>query len=168
MNELKQKPTMPDNDKKQLTEAVELMFFAYRDFVADPDRLLTERNLGRAHHRALHFIGRDPGMSVTELLNILGITKQSLSRVLRELLVDGYVTQTISQNDRRKRLLTLSDKGHEFLENLITPQHQRFQKAITETDAATLTAWRSFMLHLLNSAIRQTVSTRFDEDQKTS
>ncbi|MGC6512510.1 MAG: MarR family winged helix-turn-helix transcriptional regulator [Parvibaculales bacterium] len=161
---MKQKPTIPENDKKQLTEAVELMFFAYRDFVADPDRLLTERKLGRAHHRALHFIGREPDMSVTELLEILGITKQSLSRVLRELLVDGYVTQTISQDDRRKRLLKLSAKGQDFLDHLIAPQHQRFKNAIKETDEATLSAWRNFMLHLLNSDNRKTVITRFDED----
>lgn len=167
VNQLKQKSSISENEKKQLTESVELMFFAYRDFVADPDLLLNERNLGRAHHRALHFIGRNPGMSVTELLDILGITKQSLSRVLRELLTEGYVTQTISKNDRRKRLLMLSDEGRDFLDNLIAPQHQRFKKAIMETDNETLAAWHNFMLHLLNSDNRKSVSDRFDEDYET-
>ena len=97
---------------------IELMFFAYRDFVSDPDEILRQFGFGRAHHRVLHFVGRDPGMTVQQLLDILRITKQSLARVLNMLVEDGYVTQAQGQVDRRQRLLTLTEKG----EALPSPQ----------------------------------------------
>ncbi len=160
------KPPPIEATNEPLTEIIELMFFAYRDFVADPDVLLMKKNLGRAHHRALHFIGRYPCLSVTELLEILCITKQSLSRVLKELLGDGYVIQTISQDDRRKRLLSLSKKGDAFLAELIAPQHRRFKKAIKETDSETLAIWQAFMIKLLNTHTRSISSEYFANDEK--
>ncbi len=84
---------------------VEMLFFAYRDFVADADEMLAELGFGRAHHRVLHFVGRSPGMTVAQLLDILRITKQSLSRVLKDLLEQGYVVQKEGPEDRRQRLL---------------------------------------------------------------
>src|SRR5512134_2335963 len=75
----------------QLRQGIELMFFAYRGFTADPDRILEQRQYGRAHHRAIYFINRRPGLTVNELLEFLGVTKQSLNRVLRQLVDDGLV-----------------------------------------------------------------------------
>ncbi|MDB5651411.1 MAG: MarR family transcriptional regulator, partial [Hyphomicrobiales bacterium] len=92
-------------------DLIELFFFAYRDFVADPDRLLESLNFGRAHHRVLHFVHRHPGLMIAELLDILGITKQSLNRVLKELLDEGYVEARPGVNDRRQRLLDLPAEG---------------------------------------------------------
>lgn len=152
-----------DKHEIDLTQAIELMFFAYRDFVADPDKLLQAENLGRAHHRAMHFIGRQPGLSVAQLLQILGITKQSLSRVLKDLLNKGFVVQKISTKDRRKRLLTLSAKGQAFLDALIAPQHERFQQAMKKCDTETLEAWQGFMLHLLNNDNLPAILKRFEQ-----
>ena len=140
----------PPITPQQLTEAVELMFFVYRDFISDPDKLLAEHGFGRAHHRVLHFIGRQPGLSVAELLDILAITKQSLARVLRDLLQAGYVQQTMGQHDRRKRLLTLSPKGHRLHAQLLAPQQKRFLRAIAKSERGTVEAWRNFMLQLVN------------------
>ncbi|MGC6475632.1 MAG: MarR family winged helix-turn-helix transcriptional regulator [Parvibaculales bacterium] len=152
-----------DKNAPDLTHAIELMFFAYRDFVADPDKLLQTENLGRAHHRAMHFIGRQPGLSVAQLLQILGITKQSLSRVLNDLLNKGFVKQNISNKDRRKRLLTLTPTGQAFLDALIAPQHERFQLAMKKCDTETLEAWQKFMLHLLNSDHLPEILKRFEQ-----
>src|SRR5215210_6267990 len=87
---------------------IELLFFAYRDFVSDPDEILSQFGFGRAHHRVVHFVGRDPGMTVQQLLDILRITKQSLGRVLKELIDKGYVFQKEGETDRRQRLLFLT------------------------------------------------------------
>lgn len=114
------------------TEAValvELMFFAYRDFVADPDHILEGLGFGRAHHRVLHFVGRAPGMTVASLLDILQITKQSLARVLKELIDKDYVFQREGDQDRRQRLLFLTDSGEGLRQKLIAPQIARFQSA---------------------------------------
>ena len=91
--------------EEELRRGIELMFFAYRDFTGEADSILAERNMGRAHHRAIYFIGRHPGITVSNLLTILCITKQSLSRVLSGLMRDGYVIQRLSANDRRQRFI---------------------------------------------------------------
>ena len=95
----------------QLRQGIELMFFAYRGFTADPDRILAERQYGRAHHRAIHFINRRPGLTVNELLDFLGVTKQSLNRVLRQLVDDGLVESRVGVEDRRHRNLYLTAAG---------------------------------------------------------
>ena len=95
----------------QLRQGIELMFFAYRGFTADPDRILGDRGYGRAHHRAIHFINRRPGLMVNELLDILGVTKQSLNRVLRQLVDDGLVDSRVGAVDRRQRNLHLTERG---------------------------------------------------------
>src|SRR6201988_2481660 len=92
-------------------DLIELLFFAYRDFVGDPDEVLVKLGFGRAHHRVLHFGNRHPGMKVAELLDLLKITKQSLGRVLKQLLDEGYVTQKEGASDRRQRLLHITPKG---------------------------------------------------------
>src|SRR5210317_336902 len=94
---------------EQLRQGIEAMFFAYRGFTADPDRILELHGYGRAHHRALHFINGAPGTNVNNLLQILGVTKQSLNRVLRKLIADGLVTSQVGQRDKRERHLALTE-----------------------------------------------------------
>jgi len=111
-------------------ETIELLFFAYRDFISDPDLILKELGFGRAHHRALYFVSRNPNMTVAELLSILKITKQSLARVLRQLIDSGYIIQSEGQNDRRKRLLFITEKGKSLVLALSQPQSNRIQNAL--------------------------------------
>jgi DNA-binding MarR family transcriptional regulator len=114
-------------------ELVELLFFAYRDFTADPDHILSPIGFGRAHHRVLHFVGRNPGMTVAELLDILKITKQSLGRVLRELIERGYIAQEEGSLDRRQRLLFLTPRGEDLHRQLMAPQLRRIERALTRS-----------------------------------
>jgi len=114
---------------EQLRKGIEAMFFAYRGFTADPDRILAERGLGRAHHRALHFIHRVPGTTVNNLLTILGVTKQSLNRVLRTLIADGLVTSTVGERDRRERHLRLTETGAALESELSRVQRDRMRRA---------------------------------------
>ena len=95
----------------QLAQTIELMFFAYRDFTSDPDAILAERGFGRAHHRVLHFVSRYPGLRVADLLEILKITKQSLARVLKQLIEEGFIEQRSGPVDRRERLLYTTAQG---------------------------------------------------------
>lgn len=97
--------------EEELRRGIELMYFAYRDFTGEADSILAEQDMGRAHHRAIYFVGRHPGMRVSDLLAILNITKQSLSRVLSTLVTDGYIIQKTGAGDRRQRLLYLTEKG---------------------------------------------------------
>lgn len=107
-----------------MRQAIELMFFAYRDFTGEADAILTAYGFGRAHHRAIYFVGCNPGVAVNELLAILKITKQSLARVLGQLIEEGYIRQESDPQDRRRRLLSLTDKGRR-LEGLLTERQSR-------------------------------------------
>jgi len=129
---------------------VELMFFAYRDFVADSDGILEGLGFGRAHHRVLHFVGRDPGMTVAQLLDILRITKQSLSRVLKDLLEKGYVFQKAGEADRRQRLLYLTGSGVSLWQQLIAPQTRRFRRAVADLESGDATNYRDLLLQLIS------------------
>jgi DNA-binding MarR family transcriptional regulator len=125
-----------------MRQAIELMFFAYRDFTGEADAVLTAYGFGRAHHRAIYFVGRNPGVAVNELLAILKITKQSLARVLGQLIEEGYIRQESDPQDRRRRLLSLTDKGRR-LEGLLTErQSRRIRRAF---DAAGIGADAGFM-----------------------
>jgi len=114
---------------EQLRRGIELLFFAYRDFTSDPDHVLAERGLGRAHHRAIHFIKRRPGITVAGLLDILQVTKQSLNRVLRQLIDEGLVTQSVGREDRRERNLHLSADGEALEHQLSQLQRDRVRRA---------------------------------------
>ncbi len=116
--------------EQAIIELVELLFFAYRDFVADPDKILAGYGFGRAHHRVLHFVGRSPGLRVQELLDILRITKQSLARVLRELIDEGFIHQIEGEADRRQRLLHLTPEGEALHRRLMAPQVERVRRAL--------------------------------------
>lgn len=111
-------------------EHIEALFFAYRDFTADADKILESLNFGRAHHRVLFFVNRSPGMTVAELLDILKITKQSLARVLKQLVDSGYVTQLTGSSDRRQRLLYPTRKGRKLILELSAPQSRRIMRAL--------------------------------------
>ena len=135
---------------RKLREGAELMFFAYRAFTSDPDRILAERGYGRAHHRALHFIGRRPGISVAGLLDILGITKQSLARVLKPLVDDGLVDSAQGEVDRRQRLLTLTEEGRAFEGALADAQRERLARAFREAGPEAVAGFRTVMALMID------------------
>jgi DNA-binding MarR family transcriptional regulator len=112
-------------------DLIELFFFAYRDFVGDPDRILADYGFGRAHHRVLHFVHRQPGLTIAELLDILKITKQSLNRVLKELIEKGFVEQRTGLSDRRQRLLFTTAAGQELALRLVRLQTRRIMRALS-------------------------------------
>ena len=124
---------------------IELLYFAYRDFTADADRILERMGFGRAHHRVLYFVNRRPGMTVAELLDILSITKQSLARVLRQLIESGHVAQRTGSTDRRQRLLYPTAKGRELIMELSQPQSRRIRAALTNSGTGQSDAVARFM-----------------------
>ena len=140
------------SDEVPQLDTIELLFFAYRDFVADPDLILQELDFGRAHHRTLYFINRSPGMTVAELLTILKITKQSLARVLRQLIDSGYVVQNTGENDRRKRLLYPTPKGRDLILALSAPQSSRIQKALENMQPDERKNVSDFLAMMMNQA----------------
>ncbi len=138
----------------QMRVAQDLLFFAYRDFTGVADVILDELGLGRAHHRALHFIGRNPGMTVGDLLGILRITKQSLARVLNELVARGYVANAAGQSDRRQRLLTLTTDGAALERRLFERQRGRLLAAYREAGGASVEGFRRVMRAVADPAAR--------------
>lgn len=133
---------------------IELLFFAYRDFTGDADALLVEIGFGRAHHRILHFINRQPGLNVAELLEILRITKQSLARVLKELIDGGYVYQVHGAKDRRQRELHLSLKGRELTQSLTNLQSQRISNALKEIGDENQKVIEGFLKAMVDQELR--------------
>lgn len=134
--------------EEDLRQGMELMLFAYRDVMAAADRTLAEHGLGRAHHRAVYFIGRHPGLSVSDLLAMLGITKQSLSRVVKELESAGFVESREAPTDRRRRLLTLTEAGKTLERSLTDAQRRRFAHAYREAGAAAVEGFRQVLMAL--------------------
>ncbi len=141
--------------EEELRQGMELLLFAYRDFMADADALLAERGLGRAHHRAAYFIGRHPEISVSELLELLGITKQSLSRVLKSLVAADYVDVRPGPNDRRQRLLSLSESGRELERALTHNQRHHFARAYREAGAEAVEGFRKVLAGLVGDDRRR-------------
>src|SRR5215470_16200798 len=133
-----------------LWDVIELLFFAYRDFVSDPDEVLAKFDFGRAHHRVLHFINRNPGMKVADLLVVLKITKQSLGRVLKQLIDEGYVIQKEGENDRRQRLLYVTVKGEALAMRLAGLQTARIARAFSELGPGAHEAARRFLTAMLD------------------
>ncbi len=141
----------------QLRQGIELMFFAYRGFTSDPDRLLGERDYGRAHHRAIHFINRRPGLMVNELLEILGVTKQSLNRVLRQLVEDGLVESRIGRADRRQRNLHLTETGRTLERELSAAQRLRMRAAFSNAGPDAVHGFRLVLEQMIDSDLRERV-----------
>ncbi|MFC5585462.1 MarR family winged helix-turn-helix transcriptional regulator [Nitratireductor kimnyeongensis] len=133
---------------------IEHLFFAYRDFTADPDAILDEYGFGRAHHRVLHFVNRLPGLTVAELLEVLRITKQSLARVLKQLIDDGYIVQVPGPRDRRQRELYPTQKGRDLAVALALPQSRRIRAALEEAELGDSAAVERFLRAMVNSELR--------------
>ena len=138
-------------------DIIELLFFAYRDFVGDPDEVLLKLGFGRAHHRVLHFVNRNPGIKVADLLEILNITKQSLGRVLKQLVDQGYVSQKEGEQDRRQRLLYVTPKGETLALKLANLQTQRINRAFGELGPNAHEAARRFLTSMIDADDRDAV-----------
>lgn len=137
--------------EEELRQAIELLYYGYRDFTAEPDAMLARHGFGRAHHRVIYFVGRHPQMSVSDLLAILRITKQSLSRVLSQLVRQDFVRQSPGSRDRRRRLLELTEKGVELERQLSENQRQRIARAYREAGASAVDGFRKVMLGIISS-----------------
>ena len=136
--------------EEELRRGIEMMFFSYRDFTGEADAILAEQDMGRAHHRAIYFIGRHPGITVSDLLGILNITKQSLSRVLSGLMKNGFVRQKTGVTDRRQRLLYLTETGVELEARLTTLQGRRFAAAYREAGAEAVDGFQQVLRGLMD------------------
>lgn len=137
--------------EEELRQAIELLYYGYRDFTTEPDAMLARYGFGRAHHRVIYFVGRHPQMSVSDLLAILRITKQSLSRVLSQLVRQGFIRQSPGNRDRRRRLLELTEKGVELERQLSENQRQRVARAYREAGAPAVEGFRKVMFGIMSS-----------------
>ena len=159
-------PAAPDGGvdaPANLVKLVELLFFAYRDFTGDADELLTDLGYGRAHHRVIHFVGRHPGLRVADLLDILGITKQSLARVLKQLIDEGFVTQKSGHTDRRERHLYLTSKGLNFAEKLTKLQCARIGNALRTIGPAGEETVGAFLVAMISQRDQASVAELLDK-----
>ncbi len=138
-------------------DLIELLFFAYRDFVGDADEALAKFGFGRAHHRVVHFVTRHPGIKVADLLDILNITKQSLGRVLKQLVDEGYVLQKEGESDRRQRLLYATPKGEALAMNLASLQTERLARALADIGAGAHEDARDFLIAMIDTRERDHV-----------
>ncbi len=146
--------------EEDLRQGIEMLFYAYRDFTAEPDTILAKYGFGRAHHRAIYFIGRNPGITVTELLDILKITKQSLSRVLGTLVERKFVDQRADPADRRRKQLSLTEKGRALETELSNAQMSRFAQAYREAGAEAVEGFRRVLIGIVNPDDRPRVRQR--------
>ena len=144
-------------EAEPIWDLIELLFFAYRDFVSDPDHVLEKFGFGRAHHRVLHFVNRNPGMKVADLLETLRITKQSLGRVLKQLVDEGYVVQKEGADDRRHRLLFVTPKGEQLAMKLAGLQTVRINRALADLGPGAHESARAFLAAMINGESREDV-----------
>ncbi len=145
---------------EDLRQGIELLFFAYRDFTSRGDAILAKQHFGRAHHRVIYFVGRYPEIPVSELLEILSITKQSLSRVLSQLVREGYILQKPGVSDRRQRLLQLTEKGRTLDRELTTEQRVRIAAAYKDAGAVAVEGFRKVMLGIMDTRARKRFLTK--------
>ena len=148
-------PAAPRTDLRW--DIIELLFFAYRDFVGDADHELEAFGFGRAHHRVMHFVHRYPGLKVADLLDVLRITKQSLGRVLKQLVDEAYVVQKEGENDRRQRLLFVTPKGEQLAMKLAGLQTERIARALGEIGPNAHEAARRFLVAMIDADGRDDV-----------
>ncbi len=149
--------------EEELRRGIELLYFAYRDFTRDPDEILAESKFGRAHHRVLYFVGRNPGTTVSGLLKLLRITKQSLSRVLGQLVEDGFILQETGEEDRRQRLLFLTEKGQAFENQLFDTQRNRVADAYKKAGPEAVAGFWEVLLNIVDDQERSTVLTQIEK-----
>ncbi len=160
----------PDRDilaEMPAYDLIELLFFAYRDFVSDPDRILDEYGFGRAHHRVLHFVSRQPGLTIAELLDILRITKQSLNRVLKELIEKDFIESRTGTADRRQRLLYATPQGHDLALKLAKLQTRRIMRALADAEPSGREAVSRYLLALIDPDDREHVKRLVFGQDKT-
>lgn len=150
-------PDATDIGRDALLSCIELFFFAYRDFTGDPDEVLAAYGFGRAHHRVLHFVHRNPGIRVADLLDILRITKQSLARVLKQLVDEGYIVQRTGAADRRERLLRVTPKGARLADKLADLQSRRVAAALAAAGPGSWEAAKGFLLAMISEKDRARV-----------
>ncbi|WP_018632684.1 MarR family winged helix-turn-helix transcriptional regulator [Neomegalonema perideroedes] len=139
---------------QNLRQGIELLFFAYRDFTSDPDAILQEMDFGRAHHRVLHFVGGNPGLTVAELLGILRIAKQSLARVLRPLQDQGLIAQRVGEKDRRQRRLFLTEAGAALEKRLQEAQRRRMRAAFQAAGPEAVAGFRRVLELMIDESER--------------
>ncbi len=151
---------------ESLMPIIELLFFAYRDFISEPDEILGEFGFGRAHHRVLHFVSRHPGLRVADLLEILKITKQSLARVLKQLVEEDFIVQQAGRSDRRERRLFTTQKGSQLARDLATPQLNRIGAAIADLDKDKRDAVTNFLYSMITDKDRKDVSRIIGQSQQ--
>ena len=159
-------PETPTRAPGDIRQAQDLLFFGYRDFTGAADVILAELGLGRAHHRALHFIGRTPGLPVSELLAVLRITKQSLARVLSELVTRDYVAQIQGHTDRRQRLLRLTLAGQALERRLFARQRDRIAAAYTHAGPDAVDGFRAVMRAIMDDSARDYIDDPTSHDGK--
>lgn len=150
---------------EQVRQGIEAMFFAYRGFTADPDRILGEKGYGRAHHRAIHFIHRSPGTTVNNLLSILGVTKQSLNRVLRTLVEDGLVSSGVGTRDKRERHLHLTEEGASLERALSDAQRDRMRGAYRAAGPEAVAGFRQVLEAMMDDDMRHAYVTMKDRTE---
>ncbi|MCP4934628.1 MAG: MarR family transcriptional regulator [bacterium] len=148
-----------------IIDLIELFFFAYRDFTQDPDVILTEFGFGRAHHRVLHFVNRYPGLRVADLLEILKITKQSLARVLKQLVDKSIIEQHPGKSDRRERRLYVTPEGQKLAIRLMEPQLSRIIQALKSSGIESEQTSRRFLYNMINSVDHEAVLELFSRSR---
>ena len=153
------KAVVPDEvaAESPVYDLIELFFFAYRDFVSDPDRILGDLGFGRAHHRVLHFVDRQSGLTIAELLDILQITKQSLNRVLKELIEKDFIESRTGTADRRQRLLHTTPKGHDLAVKLAKLQTRRIMRALSSLSEGGRAEVTRYLIAMINGDDRDHV-----------
>jgi DNA-binding MarR family transcriptional regulator len=161
------RPTAEGYDPETI-RLIELIFFAYRDFVAAPDEILSRQGFGRAHHRVLHFVNRNPGLPVAELLKVLKITKQSLARVLKELVAAGFVEQRTGARDRRQRLLHTTTSGRDLAVKLAELQSRHIGAALATAGIEVRSAAERFLFAMIDAEDRGAVGRLIGGDPASS
>ena len=162
LNKLESADVAPDDPA--VRQAIELLFFAYRDFTSGPDAVVAQFGYGRAHHRVIHFVGRNPGITVQQLLKILRITKQSLSRVLGALIRDGYIEQIKGRRDKRLRHLHLTEQGRELEAACSAPQRRLVADAFAEAGADSVHGYTAVLKALVDQRYRAEVLDMIEKD----
>jgi DNA-binding MarR family transcriptional regulator len=155
---------LPAASDQSVVDLIELLFFAYRDFISDPDAILTSYDFGRAHHRVLHFVDRNPGLTVADLLDILKITKQSLARVLKQLVDSGFIEQRRGHEDRRQRLLHATAAGQALSASLSEPQEARIRAALAALAPHARQTVADFLYAMINAPERQKAARILGKD----
>lgn len=152
------------SDHQKFLKGMELLYFAYRDFISWPDDLLHALGFGRAHHRILHFVARNPGLKVAELLKLLNITRQSLSRVLSTLVEKGHIRQDIGDQDRRQRLLYLTDQGQKLLNRITVHQKEHMLKAFKNAGNHSVEGFWKVLSALIADENREEILSQVSRD----